>query len=84
VRAKGQRFGGNMISAITNRGKLAFMVFEGKFQNPVFLEFMRRPLRQVRGKLYLTVDGHPVHRSAAAKKFVEENAQRLRLIRLTG
>ena len=73
-----------MISAITNRSKLAFMVFEGKFQNPVFLEFMRRPLRQVRGKLYLTVDGHPVHRSAAAKKFVEENAQRLRLIRLTG
>ena len=84
VRATGQRFGGNMTPAITNRGKLAFMVFEGKFQNPVFLEFMRRPLRQVRGKLYLTVDGHPVHRSAAAKKFVEENAQRLRLIRLTG
>lgn len=30
-----QRFGCNMIEAITNRGLLAFRVFEGKFQNPV-------------------------------------------------
>jgi hypothetical protein len=37
VRATGQRFGCNMISAITNRGTLAFMVFEGKFQNPVLI-----------------------------------------------
>jgi transposase len=73
-----------MISAITNRGKLAFMVFEGRFQNPVFIEFMRRLLRQTTGKLYLIVDGHPVHRSAAAKKFVADSAQRLRLIRLPG
>lgn len=84
VRATGQRFGCNMISAITNRGALAFMVFEGKFQNPVFIEFMKRMLKQVQGKIYLIVDGHPVHRSAAAKKFAAENAKRLRLIRLPG
>jgi transposase len=73
-----------MISAITNRGALAFMVFQGKFQNPVFIEFMKRLLRQVKGKLYLIVDGHPVHRSVAAKRFVAGNADRLRLIRLPG
>lgn len=84
VRATGQRFGCNMISAITNRGALAFMVFRGKFQNPVFIEFMKRLLRQVKGKLYLIVDGHPVHRSVAAKCFVKDNADRLRLIRLPG
>jgi hypothetical protein len=37
-----------------------------------------------KGKPYLIVDGHPVHRSAEAKKFVAENAKRLRLIRLPG
>ena len=42
VRATGQRFGCNMISAITNRGALAFMVFQGKFQNPVFIECVFR------------------------------------------
>ena len=84
VRATGQRFGCNMISAITNRGALAFMVFEGKFQNPVFIKFMRRMLKQVKRKIYLIVDGHPVHRSNAAKKYVADNAKRLRLIRLPG
>ena len=84
VRATGQRFGCNMISAITNRGALAFMVFQGKFQNPVFLDFMKRLLRQATGKLYLIVDGHPVHRSAAAKCFVADHGERLRLIRLPG
>ena len=84
VRATGQRFGCNMISAITNRGALSFMVFEGKFQNPVFIEFIKRMLKQVKGKIYLIVDGHPVHRSAVAKKFVAENAKRLRLIQLPG
>lgn len=84
VRATGQRFGCNMISAITNRGALAFMVFQGKFQNPVFVEFLKRLLRQAKGKLYLIVDGHPVHRSVAVKNFVADNRERLRLIRLPG
>jgi transposase len=84
VRATGQRFGCNMISAITNRGALAFMVFQGKFQNRVFIAFMRRLLRQVEGKLYLIVDGHPVHRSVAAKRFAADNGDRLRLIHLPG
>lgn len=84
VRATGQRFGCNMISAITNRGALAFMVFEGKFQHPVFIEFLKRLLKQVKGKLYLIVDGHPVHKSAAAKRFVAEHKKRLRLILLPG
>lgn len=84
VRATGQRFGCNMISAITNRGALAFMVFQGKFQAPVFLEFLKRLLKQVKGKLYLIVDGHPVHKSAAAKRFVGKHAAQLRLILLPG
>jgi len=35
----GQRFGCNMISAITNKGALAFMVFQGRFRAPVFVQF---------------------------------------------
>ncbi|MEO6062343.1 MAG: IS630 family transposase [Thermoflexales bacterium] len=84
VRATGQRFGCNMISAITNKGALAFMVFQGKFKVPVFVEFMRRLLKQADGKIYLIVDGHPVHRSSAAKRFVEEHKARLTLIRMPG
>ncbi len=84
VRATGQRFGCNMISAITNRGHLAFVVFHGKFDGRLFVEFMQRLLRQAAGKAHLIVDHHPVHRSIVAKGFVEANNEQLRLIRLPG
>ena len=84
IRATGQRFDCNMISAITNRGHLAFMVFQGKFDGRLFVQFMRRLLQQATGKLYLIVDGHPVHRSVVARDFVAANEARLRLIRLPG
>jgi len=73
-----------MISAITNRGELSFMVFEGTFKNATFIEFMKRMLKQATRKIYLIVDGHPVRRSAAFKQFVADNAKRLRLSRLPG
>jgi transposase len=84
VRATGQRFGCNMISAITNRGALVFMVFEGRFDARLFIGFMQRLLKQAGRKVYLIVDGHPVHRSKQAKRFVAGNADRMRLIRLPG
>ena len=73
-----------MISAITNRGALAFMVFHGKFEAGRFVDFMKRLLKQAHGKLYLIVDGHPVHRSTSAKRFVVDNEERLRLIFMPG
>jgi len=82
IRATGQRFGCNMISAITNKGALTFMVFQGKFKAPVFAEFMRRLLKQIDGRIYLIVDGHPVHRSGTATRLAATHSSRLRLIRM--
>jgi transposase len=84
VRATGQRFGCNMISAITNRGHLAFMVFHGKFGGALFVKFMQRLLKQATAKVYLIVDGHPVHRSRMAKDFVAARSDKIRLIQLPG
>lgn len=84
IRATGQRFGCNMISAITNKGALAFMVFEGKFKAPVFVAFLQRLLNQIAGKIYLIVDGHPVHKSGKATRFATTHSSRLRLIRMPG
>jgi transposase len=84
IRATGQRFGCSMISAITNRGQMVFRVFQGTFRAPMFVDFMRRLRRQSAGKVYLIVDGHPVHRSRLAKDFVAEHAADFRLIQLPG
>jgi transposase len=84
IRATGQRFGCNMISAITNKGALSFRVFSGKFGAGIFVDFMQRLLKQVRRRLYLIVDGHPAHKALLVRDFVKRNAQRLRLILLPG
>jgi transposase len=78
--ATGQRFGCNMICAITNQGRLNFMVFKARFTAQVFLEFLRRLLRQSDRRLYLIIDRHPVHRSLKVQNWVKENGARLRLV----
>jgi transposase len=78
----GRRFGCSMISAITNRGHLLFMVFKRRFTAPVFIAFLKRLVRQV-DRLFLIVDGHPVHRAAAVKRWLSEHPE-LRLFRLPG
>jgi transposase len=74
-----RRFGCNMLSAITNQGRLNFMVFKGRFTAQVFLEFLRRLLRQSDRRVYLIIDRHPVHRSLKVKNWVKENEERIQL-----
>lgn len=73
----GQRFGCNMTSTITNRGRLSFMVFRGTFRVRTQLKFLRRLLRQVNGKIFWIVDRHPVHRAAAVTRWLEEHRDRI-------
>ena len=75
----GQRFGCNMISAITNRGRLNFLVFKKRFQTDVFVVFLRRLVRQNKRKVFIIVDGHPVHRSRKTKTWLEKNVHHIRL-----
>jgi hypothetical protein len=79
----GQRFRCNMISTVTNRGRLAFMVYKQRFTAAVVLRLLRRLVRHAKGKmLYLIVDGHPIHRSAAVRRWLEKPASSIRMFRL--
>jgi transposase len=80
----GQRFRCNMISAVTNRGKLSFMVYRNGFSSWVFIKFLRRLVRQVDRRVFLVVDGHPAHRSDETKKWVAKQKGRVRLFYLPG
>lgn len=81
----GKRFRCNMSSAITNRGKLAFMVFDGRFTGKVFREFLQRLMRHVKRKVFLIVDKHPVHVAKSVERWLEEHHQkRIRLFFLPG
>ena len=80
----GQRFGCNMISTITNRGRLTFMVFTERFTGSVMINFLRRLIKQNTRKIFLIVDGHPVHRSRQVKRWVHRHRKNLRLFYLPG
>ena len=80
----GQRFSCNMISTITNHGRLTFMVFKKRFTADVMIQFLRRLARQAKRKVFLIVDGHPVHRSRKVKRWVEKHKQQIRLVQLPG
>ena len=80
----GQRFRCNVISAITNRGKLAFMVFDENFTGVVFLAFLKRLLRHAGRNVFLIVDGHPVHTASQVERWVARHRRQIRLVFLPG
>jgi transposase len=80
----GQRFRCNMISAISNRGRLAFMVFKHRFTAQVLLQFLRRLVRHVGRKVFLVVDRHPVHKSKKVKHWLQQHAAEIELFWLPG
>ena len=84
VRGTGQRFSVNMISAITNRGTLNFMVFEERFRVKIFLTFLSRLIKQAKRKVFLVVDGHPVHRAKIVQAWRETHRAELEIFYLPG
>jgi transposase len=46
VKRTGNRFSCNMISTITNLGKLSFMVFHENFTSEIFLKFLKRLIQK--------------------------------------
>jgi transposase len=85
VMGTGQRFRCTMISSITNRGRLAFMIFRPRFTARVFLNFLSRLLRltrKTRRKVFLIVDGHPVHKSRLVNRWLAEHGSQIRVFRL--
>lgn len=82
----GQRFGCNMISAITNQGQLHFMVIKERFNSLVFIKFMKRLIKQSRKKIFLIVDGHPSHKSQITQAWLKrpENKKHIEVFLLPG
>jgi transposase len=85
IKGTGKRFRVNMISAVSNAGMLRFRLFTGSFTGAVFIEFLRRLLRDCGGrKVHLIVDGHPVHRAKLVSAWIGRHADRIELHFLPG
>jgi transposase len=82
VKVSGQRFSCQMISTVSNRGNLRFMIFDGKFNAGVCIGFLKRLIKDAKQKIFLILDGHPVHKSKKVKSWIAANGNKIRLFLL--
>lgn len=79
IRTTGARFSLNMLSAVSAKGGMRFMTHKGKVNSAVFCDFLNRLMHNAKNKIFLILDGHPVHKSLKVKKFIESTGGRLRI-----
>lgn len=73
------RFSQSMISSLTNRGKLRFMIYDGALNASIFLRFLKRLVKDAKRKLFLIVDNLRVHHAKIVMAWIAENADKIEL-----
>jgi len=83
VLSSGARYSMSLISAVTSRGHMRFMIKEeGGVNAEVFIEFLRRLMIGSKNGIFLIVDRGPAHIAKKTKAFVASLGGRLRLFYL--
>ena len=72
----------NMISAISNQGKLHFLLYSDAINSERLISFMEAVIKTAGKKVYLILDNLRVHHSKAVTAWVEEHSQQIRLFHL--
>ena len=67
----------NMISAITGRGRLRFMIYDGAMNQKLMINFMRRLIKDVGRKVFLILDNLKVHHGKLVAAWLEQNKDKI-------
>lgn len=82
VPTTGARFRLNMLSAVNRRGKMRFMIEAKGLNAGVMCRFVDRLMEGQKRRVYLILDGHPIHKSAKLARKAAGFDGRLRLFLL--
>lgn len=74
-----KKFSVNMISTVTNQGKVQFMLYTDRMNADKLIEFMQQLIKSSDKKIYLILDNLRVHHSKKVKQWVEENKDNIAL-----
>ncbi len=79
-RHKGTPEKANMISSVTNRGKLRFMFYGGRFNQHVLMKYLKRMIKDADGQpLVAILDNHPSHHGKLLKEWAAANEEKITL-----
>ncbi len=76
VRVCQKRAKPSLISAVTNRGELRWMVVDGAVNAPAFIRFLRRLVRDARRKVFLVLDRPKAHRARLTRDWLAPSTGR--------
>lgn len=79
VRVNNKRYGRSIISAISNRGTMRWMVFKGALNVRLFHRFIKRLIAQAPSKIFLILDNLPVHHAKILQPWLAERLDRIEL-----
>jgi transposase len=84
VRVNHKRAGLGLISAVTNKGELRWMVLDSAVKAPSLLRFLARLVRDADRKVFLILDRLPVHRSAKVRAWLAGREAEIEVFHLPG
>jgi transposase len=82
VRVCHKRAGLSLITAVTNRGKLRWMIVDGAVNAPTFIRFLERLIREARCKVFLILDRLKVHRARLTRDWLAEHSSEIEVFYL--
>lgn len=77
-----KRFTLNMISTVTNQGKVRFMLYETAMNAAILIIFMSRLIQDAGCKVFLILDNLKVHHSAPVQEWLETHQQQIEVFYL--
>jgi transposase len=69
----------NLISSVTNQGKVRFMVYKNKMNSQTMITFMTRLIKDADKKIFLILDNLKVHHSQIVTDWVKEHEEEIEL-----
>ncbi len=72
----------NLISSITNQGKVRFMGYRGSMNAAVLIKFLGRLIKASKKKIFLILDNLRVHHSKVVKEWLEKHKKKIEIFYL--
>ena len=69
----------NLISSITNQGKVRFMVYKNRMNSQTLIAFMRRLIKDSARKIFLILDNLKVHHSHIVKDWLKKHVDEIEI-----
>lgn len=68
-----KRHGLSIISSITNKGEMRWKIFDGALNADIFIDFLKRLIKNAPKKIFLIVDNLRVHHAKPVKVWLAEH-----------